>query len=151
MGRDQRRNPFNGWKKSQEITPRQVYDRFGREVQLHDIVQIPGHPGTLWRVVEIVPDMSPQAPGPNIQKVTVTAVESFGVPGGAPILDLIKVRDREEYMAAAAAPEQAQAQGLDDGPQGDPQGAPAVDDTPAAESSFVGGAALSGPRLVTEN
>lgn len=139
MGKESRSNPFGKWIREQEIGPRDVLDRFGRVISPDDIVQLGSHPGTLWRVVEIVPDLRPDAPAANTVRMTVTTIEHIGVAGRTPILDLIKVRDRSEYIAEGA-------------PQAvEPTNGEALAGTPEEGLPTSPPAPISGSRLVTES
>lgn len=141
MGYAARSNRFNQWTQEAQVDRNKVYDRFGREIREHDIVWVPGH-DLPFRVSSVSPDLSPQAPAPNIQQVGLVAVMPIGVVGGRPINELVRVRAREEYLTpeqleqftqmqaqAAAATEQVIAQEL-------PQ-APAVDAAVDAPTSTL--------------
>lgn len=79
-----------------------VYDHFMREVQEGDIVFLPGKQDTFWRISKIAPVLRPDAP-PGLMEVTLVAAFVTGLPGGAPIMDMIRLRTRAEVEGSLPA------------------------------------------------
>lgn len=77
----------------------QAYDRFGRVLQAGDLVILLEKGPIVWRVQEVRPVLSPQAP-PGVVEISLVAIFATGAPGGTPIGDLIKVRDAGEMQPA---------------------------------------------------
>lgn len=125
-------NPFRSIKNddpTETARRSQVFDKFSRAIAPNDIIQLTPHGTTLWRVLEIRPDLNPESPMKFGQLLTLQSMESVGVQGGMPCTDLLKVRDAAEYMKV----------GVD-------LGTDAGDQTVRAEAPVA-----SGPRLVTES
>jgi hypothetical protein len=113
VGNNARNNPFNKWKKQEEIGPYDLLDMYGRKLQPGDTVILKDTGPVQWRVGEIKPDLRPRPPGaPNHPMVIVTfaALSMPMCPGGRPVQEILKVRDLAEDQPQVAddAPREAQ-------------------------------------------
>jgi hypothetical protein len=103
MGRDARRSPFNGFRRTSDApSMARSFDRFGRELQVGDIVLLTAGAKSdiQWRVAKIGPSLHPQAPA-GMLELHLIATLATGVEGGKTIADLIKVRDASELPSEA--------------------------------------------------
>jgi len=96
MGADERANPFAAWKKADQVSPTEAYDRNGRLLQPGDVVHIIGKGDIMWRMQSVKPVLAPNAPK-GLVEISMVAVFMTGVPGGTPIADLLKVKDASEF------------------------------------------------------
>lgn len=111
MGAEEKRNPFLAWKKELEVRVTELYDRFGRVISRGDLVIVPGDDQTIWQVMQVGPDLTPRADGPQgitMIKIVLAATRVNLAPGGVPQVALIKVADFTETELYRQ--EQAQAQ-----------------------------------------
>jgi len=97
MGTAERSNPFNRWRRDDQVSEFKLYDKFQREVGVGDAVMVLGKDDVTWRVANITLQLPRNANDPPAHlKVTLAAVFINGVPGGIPVGDMIKVRDVSE-------------------------------------------------------
>lgn len=148
MGRDARRNPFGGWKKRPGDgagVPTTAFDRFGRELQAGDAVYLIGKQDAMWRMSEVTPVLEPGAPA-GLVRLTFTSLFSTAVPGGVPVMDVIKIRDAEEFarqageQQPAAVADAVEPEGQQDPPPADPPPAPLTFPTPPVPPADLEGA-----------
>lgn len=97
MGKVDRANPFNQWRKEAGVSTHECYDQFGRQIGVGDFIMMQAHGQVVWRVTNSKPVMHPQAP-PGLVELTAAAVTQVGLQGGAPLPGIIKVRDALEYL-----------------------------------------------------
>lgn len=134
MGAAARNNPMAQWRKDQAVSQWEIYDQYGRQINVGDVVMWPGIPTITWRITKTRPIMHPQAPT-GLVEVTLVAAMVEGMQGGVPTGLLVKVRDAAEYMT----PEQIEAmkQGLEVPPAEPPPPGDPPEDAPAEPSRIV--------------
>lgn len=116
MGAEARANPFNKWRNAAAdgISQFKVYDAYGRELALDDLLLWPTKPVVEWRVREVRPSLRPDQPGLTL---TLMALAQIVVPGGTPMLDLVKILDAAQVRERLKLPEEPPAEE----PQPEPQ------------------------------
>lgn len=98
MGKADRANPFNQWRRDAQVMTTEAYDQFGRQIGIGDFLILEAHGAVVWRVTNTRPVLATNAP-PGLVEITLAAVTRVGVQGGAPMAGFIKVRDALEYMS----------------------------------------------------
>jgi len=102
MGVGERANPFATWKKTDGVSSLSAYDRSGREINAGDAVYVIGKQDIIWRVIHVKPLLGKDAP-PGAVEIAMQAILLSGVQGGAPLGDIIKVRDVSEFASVLEA------------------------------------------------
>jgi len=99
MGQADRNNPTAQWMRAHTgaATRGELYDQFGRQVQIGDMVCVGNHPGEIFRVASTKPVMRPDVPAGLVEVQLVQVVVQM-MDGGVPIGGLVKVRDASEYL-----------------------------------------------------
>ena len=129
MGAEARSNPFSQWKRETGATIFNVYDRFGRQIGIGDMITLPEVGDVVWRVTDVRPILDPKAP-PGLCHLQLAAVIMEGVQGGAPLANIVKVRDALEYMTPEML-EKATAEMRGEAPKEEPPADPPADNPPA--------------------
>ena len=103
MGHEARRRGFDRWKpRNGTAVAAQIYDRFGREIGVGDILLVSTEQIRFWQVQEVRPALEPGIPAGMVHLV-LTAVFASAVKGGQAIGDLVKVQDVGERSQAQVA------------------------------------------------
>lgn len=82
------------------VSRTETCDRFGRRVKSGDVVHLIGKLDIMWKVVGVKPILDAKAP-PGLVEISLVTRFVTAVPGGTPVMDLIKVRDAETEIPHA--------------------------------------------------
>lgn len=83
------------------LNGRILYDRFGRTLDVGDVLFLIGKDDVMWQVVDLKPILTPQAP-PGAQVITLAATLQLPVLGGQPLNDVLKVLDAKQTAGRTA-------------------------------------------------
>lgn len=97
MGRESRRNPTAQRRHAMVTT--QIYDRFEQPLREGDIVLLLGKGDVFWRVTKAAPSLRPGATIGAVE-LAMVAIWQGSLPGGRPIVDLIRVRSAADEPAS---------------------------------------------------
>lgn len=105
MGRAERMNPKH-WRTQNGgglPTDRDIKDRFGRILQIGDVLLLDGKGSIPWRIADLKPDLDPRAPAGQQVIVLVTDIITR-IPPGVQVQDFIKIQDASELPPLPGQP-----------------------------------------------
>lgn len=107
MGVAERRNPFGQWKRTEGVSPLNLYDQFGRVIQKGDGVILATPEEVIWIVQGVRPQLELKS-NETMCLLTLTALYQSSFTGGVPLAGLIKCVDALETGRGEQPADEAQ-------------------------------------------